>query len=60
VSGKGLLQCAVYDHMSGGMSALYDVKNLGILAAPPTAPVRAYYIAAGTCHVWNRLRCHLY
>eukprot|EP00775_Hariotina_reticulata_P011260 gene11260-11409_t len=46
VSGKGLLQCAVYDHMSGGMSALYDVKNLGILAAPPNAPVRTYYIAA--------------
>lgn len=46
VSGKGLLQCHVYDHISAGMSALYDVKNLGILVAPADAPVRTYYIAA--------------
>ena len=46
VSGKGLLQCHVYDHISAGMSAIYNVKNLGILEAPPTAPVRTYYIQA--------------
>eukprot|EP00878_Enallax_costatus_P001155 GHUV01001296.1.p1 GENE.GHUV01001296.1~~GHUV01001296.1.p1 ORF type:complete len:885 (+),score=249.43 GHUV01001296.1:1539-4193(+) len=46
VSGKGLLQCHVYDHISAGMSAIYDVKNLGILVAPADAPVRTYYIAA--------------
>lgn len=46
VSGKGLLQCHVYDHISAGMSALYNVKNLGILEAPATATVRTYYIAA--------------
>lgn len=46
VSGKGLLQCHVYDHISAGMSAIYNVKNLGILEAPASAPVRTYYIAA--------------
>lgn len=52
VSGKGLLQCHVYDHISAGMSAIYDVKNLGILTAPATAPVRTYYIAAETV-MWD-------
>ncbi|WIA14174.1 hypothetical protein OEZ85_002716 [Tetradesmus obliquus] len=46
VPGKGLLQCHVYDHISAGMSAIYNVKNLGQLVAPPTATVRTYYIAA--------------
>jgi hypothetical protein len=46
VSGKGLLQCHIYDHISAGMSAIYNVKNLGILEAPADAPVRTYYIAA--------------
>jgi hephaestin len=46
VPGKGLLQCHVYDHISAGMSAIYDVKNLGQLTAPASATVRTYYIAA--------------
>jgi hephaestin len=46
VSGKGLLQCHIYDHISAGMSAIYNVKNLGILEAPADAPVREYFIAA--------------
>uniref|UniRef100_A0A383V6F7 Plastocyanin-like domain-containing protein n=1 Tax=Tetradesmus obliquus TaxID=3088 RepID=A0A383V6F7_TETOB len=46
VPGKGLLQCHVYDHISAGMSAIYNVKNLGQLVAPPAATVRTYYIAA--------------
>ncbi|KAF6265588.1 Cupredoxin [Scenedesmus sp. NREL 46B-D3] len=46
VPGKGLLQCHVYDHISAGMSAIYDVKNLGQLVAPASATVRTYYIAA--------------
>eukprot|EP00879_Flechtneria_rotunda_P000261 GHRR01000344.1.p1 GENE.GHRR01000344.1~~GHRR01000344.1.p1 ORF type:complete len:1159 (+),score=375.53 GHRR01000344.1:116-3592(+) len=52
VAGKGLLQCHVYDHISAGMSAIYDVKNLQILAAPADAPVRMYYIAA-EIEDWN-------
>jgi hypothetical protein len=52
VSGKGLLQCHIYDHISAGMSALYNVKNLGILEAPADAPVRTYYIAAEPV-VWD-------
>jgi hypothetical protein len=39
VPGKGLLQCHIYDHISAGMSALFNVKNLGTLVAPPTAKV---------------------
>jgi hephaestin len=46
VPGKGLLQCHVYDHISAGMSAIYNVKNLGQLVAPASATVRTYYIAA--------------
>ena len=52
VGGKGLLQCHIYDHISAGMSAIYNVKNLGILAAPADAPVRTYYIAAEP-HMWD-------
>jgi hypothetical protein len=44
--GKGLLQCHVYDHISAGMSALYNVKNLKAVEVAPSAPRRTYYIAA--------------
>jgi hypothetical protein len=27
VPGHGLLQCAIYDHMSAGMSAIYKVRG---------------------------------
>jgi hypothetical protein len=50
--GKGLLQCHVYDHISAGMSALYNVKNLKAVEVAPAAPRRTYYIAAEP-HTWD-------
>jgi hypothetical protein len=46
VPGHGLLQCAIYDHMSAGMSALYRVNATVKLSAPADAPVRRHFIAA--------------
>ena len=44
--GHGLLQCAIYDHIAAGMSALYTVNATVKLDPPNAAPVRTYYIAA--------------
>lgn len=46
VAGKGLLQCHIYDHISAGMSTLYNVNATVKLDAPADAPVRMYHIAA--------------
>lgn len=46
VPGRGLLQCHIYDHISAGMSALYNVNATVKLDAPANAPVRMYHIAA--------------
>ncbi|KAI8463551.1 MAG: multicopper ferroxidase [Monoraphidium minutum] len=46
VPGRGLLQCAIYDHMSAGMSAIYMVNTTVKLDNPADAPVRRYFIAA--------------
>ncbi|KIZ07330.1 hypothetical protein MNEG_0617 [Monoraphidium neglectum] len=46
VPGHGLLQCAIYDHMSAGMSAIYKVNQTVKITAPADAPIRTYYIAA--------------
>ena len=46
VPGHGLLQCAIYDHIAAGMSALYTVNATVKLDPPNAAPVRTYYIAA--------------
>lgn len=51
VAGQGMLQCAVADHVSGGMSALFSVAAEGGGAGPDweaaaAAPVREFFVAA--------------
>jgi len=52
VAGQGMLQCAVADHVSGGMSALFSVSagegaGPGVdAAAAAAAPVREFFVAA--------------
>lgn len=46
VAGKGLLQCHIYDHISAGMSALYNVNATVKLEIPEDSVERKYYIAA--------------
>lgn len=51
IAGQGMLQCAVADHVGGGMSAIFEVKAEGGGTGPSAAdalaaPVREYWIAA--------------
>jgi hypothetical protein len=51
IAGQGMLQCAVADHVSGGMSAIFEVSAEGGGSGPSaadalSAPVREYWIAA--------------
>jgi len=51
VAGQGMLQCAVADHVSGGMSTLFSVTAEGggpglDAAAAAAAPERVFFVAA--------------